>query len=145
MTARVFSFGADRRIRKRREFLRVQRTGRPVRTAHFVLLVAPREQDGPSRLGVVTTRKLGGAVVRNRIKRLCRESFRLQPALVPAGVDLVVIARSGAEKLGLEQVQREWAGVQGPLRKRCEEALRDAKNRPPPVVSPASKGHLSSR
>lgn len=145
MTARAFSFGRDRRIRKRAEFLRVQRDGRPVRTAHFVLLVAARVDEGPSRFGVVTTRKLGGAVVRNRIKRVCRESFRLSPELVPAGVDLVVIARAGAHRLGRADVQREWAGVQGQLRRRCEEALQDAKNRPAPVVSPASKGHLSSR
>ena len=84
-------------------------------TPHFVLLVAPGDPPGaPSRLGLVVTRKIGGAVVRNRIKRVCRACFRTwpEPGLVPArGVDLVVVARSGAGDLGLAEVRAEWSRV----------------------------------
>ena len=49
------------------------------------------------RLGLSVSRKLGGAVVRNRWKRLIREAFRLSRRQLPAGIDLVVIPRQGVE------------------------------------------------
>jgi len=118
-----FSFGRDRRIRKRADFVRVQKDGAAVRTPHFVLLVARRVDDGPSRLGIVTTRKIGVAVVRNRIKRLCRETFRLAPDLLPKNIDLVVIAKEGAGTLALRDVQGEWSRAHAKLRAQCEKVL----------------------
>jgi ribonuclease P protein component len=78
---------------------------------------------GPARLGIVATTKIGNAVVRNRIKRLCRECFRLAPAMLPEGVDFVVIAKAGAGKLGLRDVQAEWAAAAAKLRSQCEKVL----------------------
>jgi ribonuclease P protein component len=124
----VSAFGRDRRIRKRAEFQRVQSIGRRVTTPHFVLLVARGE--GPSRLGLVVTKKIGNAVQRNRVKRLCRACFRTWKDLVPAGVDLVVIAREGAFELKQKDVRDEWARVQGQLRRKAEEALAQ----PPPAT-----------
>ena len=118
-----FSFGRERRIRKRADFLRVQKDGAAVRTPHFVLLVARRADDGPARLGIVTTRKIGVAVVRNRIKRLCRESFRLTPEMLPKNIDLVVIAKEGAGTLKLQDVRDEWARAGAKLRSQCEKVL----------------------
>ena len=103
--------------------MRVQKDGAPVRTPHFVLLVMRRAADGPSRLGIVTTRKIGVAVVRNRIKRLCREAFRLGPSWVPENIDLVVIAKEGAGTLGLRDVQAEWTRAAPKLRSQCEKVL----------------------
>jgi ribonuclease P protein component len=77
----------------------------------------------PPRLGLVVARTIGTAVRRNRVKRLCRECFRTWPDLLPDGVDLVVIARTGAPELCLAQVQGEWRTVQPQLRKRAAEAL----------------------
>ena len=116
-------FGRDRRVRRRADFVRVQKAGRAVRTRNFVLLVARRAQEGPSRLGIVAARTTGNAVVRNRIKRLCRESFRLSPELLPAEIDLVVIAKPGAAKLGLREVQAEWAAAAARLRVECKKVL----------------------
>ena len=63
------------------------------------------------------------AVVRNRIKRLCRETFRLAPDLLPKNIDLVVIAKEGAGTLGLRDVQGEWARAEAKLRAQCEKVL----------------------
>lgn len=101
-----------------------------------MLLVSPREAEpgldeprkAPSRLGVVATRKIGDATMRNRIKRLCRECFRLWPGFVPDGVDLVVIARDGASELTLDRVRDEWSRARPTLLRRCEALLR---TRPP--------------
>lgn len=101
-----------------------QDAGRRVHTPHFVLIVARGpEPSAPSRLGVTVTRKVGSSVRRNRVKRLVREAFRLDPELLPVGIDLVVIAKEGAPTLALADVQSEWAGVRVLLLKRCREAL----------------------
>jgi ribonuclease P protein component len=106
--------------------LRVQAIGQRASTSHFVLLVAAREAEaerGCSRVGFVVTKKIGNAVQRNRIKRVCRECFRMWPELVPDGIDLVVIARSGAAELGLSQVRAEWERARPVLLKRCAAVL----------------------
>ena len=118
-------FGPERRIRRRADFLRVQGIGQRASAPHFVLLVAAREPDasGCSRLGIVVTRKIDNAVQRNRIKRVCRECFRMWPDFVPDGIDLVVIGRSGADELGLAEVRGEWERARPTLLKRCAAVL----------------------
>ena len=102
-------------------------------TPHFTLLVAAQPPPPrPARLGLVVGRRIGTAVHRNRIKRLCRECFRQWPALLPDGVDLVVIAREGAAELRLADVRDEWRAVQGLLKKRATEALARANRREHP-------------
>ena len=117
-------FGPNRRLRKHTEFARAQRLGRRVATRHFTLLVsAQAPPPRASRLGLVVTRKVGVAVARNRIKRLCRECFRSCLELLPEGVDLIVIARQGADELNLGQVKSEWLAVQRRLRTLAAEVL----------------------
>src|SRR5262245_11459574 len=110
-------FSRDRRIRRRADFVRVQSEGARVTTEHFVLLVAAGpDPSAPSRLGLVVTRRIGGAVARNRIKRVCRETFRMWPDLLPPGIDLVVIARAPSQDIGLELVRNEWGRAVASLR-----------------------------
>ena len=130
------AFPRERRLRKRADFLRIQSHSRRVTTPHFVLLVASQPPSlasvaggAPVRLGLVVTRKVGNAVVRNRIKRLCRECFRRWVDLVPPGLDLVVIARAGADGLGLAGVEAEWARAAPQLRRCSQEALAQAGSR----------------
>lgn len=78
------------RIRRRPEFKRVYEGGQKLRLRLMTVMVLPNG-GAASRLGIAATRKLGGAVIRNRAKRLVREVFR--KADVPAGLDIVVIPR----------------------------------------------------
>lgn len=141
-------FGGDRRIRRHDEFARAQRQGRRVSTPHFALLVSAREgspspsdaSPPPARLGLVVSRKIGGAVQRNRVKRVCRECFRAWPDLLPPGVDLVVIARPGAQALGLAAVRSEWQGVASLLKKRASESLALSRKRHHVGASPDGRG-----
>lgn len=75
----------------------------------FIFLVAPgpTQQTSP-RLGITASRRVGNAVVRNRAKRLVREAFRATRALLPAGLDLVVIVRRVPEELSLADVIDEF-------------------------------------
>ena len=124
-------FPKARRLRERAEFTKAKDRGGRVHTRHFLFFVAvgPRP-DAPSRLGITVTRKVGDAVRRNRVKRLVREAFRLDPALVPDGVDVLVIAKEGAPLLGLEEVQAEWRGARSQLQRRAREALTNASTVP---------------
>jgi ribonuclease P protein component len=131
----AFSLGRSRKVRRHADFQRIQSTtahsGRAT-SAHFVFLVARTSgpADGPARLGLVVTRKVGCAVARNRVKRVCRECFRLTPGFVPPGVDLIVIARHGAPALGLAAARDEWRRAQGALRHRTREVLARGPDQP---------------
>jgi ribonuclease P protein component len=90
------SFPKRARLRKRDDFLRVQRVGRRHHTDDFVVLRAPGS--GPSsRIGITVSTRVGDAVVRNRVKRIVREIARAAWRELPAD-DVVVIAKPGAAK-----------------------------------------------
>lgn len=139
MAAARLGLSRGQRIRRRVEFVRIQTGGLRVTTRHFLFLLAAAS--GPAalpRLGVVASRKIGGAVQRNRAKRLVRETFRTSPTLFPSGADVVVIIRSGAPALCLAAVEAELDAVRSLLRRRAAEAIarRVAAPPQPPEVAP---------
>ena len=94
------------RLRRRTEYLRVQRMGKRTHTPSFVIVRHPTGSQGV-RLGITVSSKVGNAVVRNRIKRRVRESFRVRRSAMSSGFDVVVIAKQGAHDLTFSQIERE--------------------------------------
>jgi ribonuclease P protein component len=90
-------FRAKHRIRASRDYARSRSEGRRLGSASFTL-ESTRNPSG-ARLGLVVSRRVGNAVVRNRTKRRIREWFRADAAARASQLDLVVIARPGAAAL----------------------------------------------
>ena len=95
------SFAAADRLHRSAEFLRLQRNGVRFQSPHFVLYAGCLDHEPErSRLGVTVSRRIGNAVVRNRVKRRVRECFRKELRThLPVGTSIVVIARGGAGAL----------------------------------------------
>ncbi len=101
-------FGRTDRLRRPREFAAVNRRGWRTAGPAFVVLGAQRRagevRDPRVRLGITVSRKVGPAVVRNRVKRRVREWFRRSRAGLAPDLDLVVIARRPAAGLSGPEV-----------------------------------------
>lgn len=110
-----------RRLTRSGEFDRVYRDGSSHATRYLVLYSFPRgDEEGPgARLGVSVSRKVGGAVERNRVKRTLREAFWSLGDSLPAGHDFVLVARPEIA----EMIERD--GADG-ARAAIEEALAQA-------------------
>jgi ribonuclease P protein component len=81
--------------------------------------MAPGSSTGLTRLGITVTRKVGNAVVRNRAKRLVRETFRTMVERLPSNIDMVVIVRKALHRLSADDVRSEWANVEHLLLRRA--------------------------
>ena len=91
-----FRFPKTAHLRREADFERVY--ARKCKAADGVLLLFVDRNDlGLTRIGLSVSRKHGGAVVRNRLKRLLREAFRLSQSEFPAGLDLIAIPLTGAQ------------------------------------------------
>ena len=91
-------------LKKNSEFSVVYSRGRSKANKYFIMYALKNDSD-INRLGISVSKKVGNSVVRHRIKRLIKESYRLHEEMFNSGLDIVVIARSGAADLGFKNVE----------------------------------------
>jgi ribonuclease P protein component len=102
------------RLSRSADFERAYRQGRSHANRHFVVYAFPREGGKQARLVLSVSRRVGAPTPRNRVKRLVREAFAAEAGVIPAGHDVVIVARPTARELA------ERDGLQG-----VREALRE--------------------
>jgi len=100
------SFGRENRISKRVDFWKDRGRRKRFDTEHFMVVLRKNNKD-VKRLGLVVGKKVGGAVSRNRIKRLVREFFRVNKENMPESSDLIVLAKENIEIKGYREVFEE--------------------------------------
>ena len=101
------SYQYSKRIKKRKDYLFTQESGRKWSTTHFLLSATPAKSSN-SRLGVTVTRKASKkAVLRNKLKRRIREVFRRLYSYILEPHDIVVIAKNGATECSYKEIKYE--------------------------------------
>ena len=93
-------------LKKTRDFSVVYQKGRSVANRTLVLYVLRKKDSDRNRLGISVNKKVGNSVVRHRLTRLVRESYRLHESEFDRGVDLIVLVRPGAKESDFFTVER---------------------------------------
>lgn len=105
----------EQRIKRSRDFQRARETGRRIVSGCLIFNWVETGPGHAPRIGIVTTRKLGGAVVRSRARRLLREAFRHHQQQFNRPVDLILVARSSI-------VAKDFAAVENDFRSAAQRA-----------------------
>ena len=103
-----FSFPKSRRLTRASEYERVKRNGSVRKGELLMLSVVPVENSGCCRVGFVTSRRLGSAAVRNRVRRCLREIVRKHQHHLREGFWIVLVARKDAAIAGYRALEHEW-------------------------------------
>ena len=99
----------SRRIANRSDFQRVRTDGKSISGKFLVLgYLQDDSLSEPFRLGLITTRKLGNAVIRNRVRRRIRGIFQRLGDRLVSGYWIVIVARNAAAHATSEQLEKEW-------------------------------------
>jgi len=106
------TFSRDDRLRKRTEFEACYASGVRVSGRHLVLFLRSDPAASRPRIGISVSKRVGDAVVRNRVKRRLRELFRrTRAALLDRPVEIAVNARPSAAKAPFEELSRDYAST----------------------------------
>jgi len=99
------------RLRKNEQFQEVFQKGNSAANKQFVLYSAKQEGQAAFRAGISVSKKIGNAVIRNRVKRLIREALSRLESKIPSGLDLIIIARPGVEAMSLDAIEQSLVHV----------------------------------
>lgn len=91
-------------LKKNRQFQFVYKNGKSYANKCLVMYVKENGTDR-NRIGISVSKKVGNSVVRHRVTRLVRESYRLHEAVFNSGLDIVVVARAGAASVGYSAIE----------------------------------------
>ncbi len=91
-------------LKKNHQFQFVYKNGRSYANKYLVMYIRENSTE-KNRLGISVSKKVGNSVVRHRITRLVRESYRLHEAVFNSGLDIVVVARMSAASVGYEEIE----------------------------------------
>ena len=91
-------------IKKTREYQKVYKRGKSFANKYLVMYILKNERT-ENRLGISVSKKVGNSVVRHRLTRLIRESYRLNKDLFIKGIDIVIVARTGAKDIDYSKVE----------------------------------------
>ena len=91
-------------LKKNRQFQSVYKSGKSYANKYLVMYVKENGTGG-NRIGISVSKKVGNSVVRHRITRLVRESYRLQEAMFNSGLDIVIVVRKNAVSVGYAEME----------------------------------------
>jgi|ERR1041385_6380674 len=103
-----FAFARARRLTRASEYERVKQEGFARGGKLLTVSVAPVENSGPCRVGFVTSRRVGNAVARNRVRRRLREIVRHHQHQLRDGFWMVLVARKDAATADYRALEHEW-------------------------------------
>ncbi len=105
-SSRGFGLAKEDRVRHSSEYRRIMAKGARHRTRYFTIRTL-ENRDGRTRIGIAVSKKVGKAHVRNRVKRMLKEYFRLNRDKFPKNLDMVFVANTKAAALGTGELRRE--------------------------------------
>ena len=108
MAARDLSFPRSRRLTRAAEFRQVRESGKKLGGDFVAISVLDTQTAAPFRSGIITSRKIGGAVVRNRTRRRLREVVRRNQRAIRPGIWIVTIARPRAATATYHELEQDW-------------------------------------
>ncbi len=91
-------------LKKNYEFQSVYRNGKSYANKYLVMYVKENGAE-KNRIGISVSKKVGNSVVRHRVTRLVRESYRLHEAMFNSGLDIVIVARKSAATAGYDEIR----------------------------------------
>ena len=101
-------FPKSARLFRASEFQRMRGEGAAIHGKFMLLSVLPQAATGSARIGIITSRRVGGAVERNRVRRRLREIVRAELAHLLPGAWLVIVARHRAVEAEFAELREEW-------------------------------------
>jgi ribonuclease P protein component len=107
----AFTVQNELRLKKREDFSKIYRTGKSVANFQFVLYYREQSIRPTFRLGISASKKLGNAVVRNRLRRSVKEIWRLHQENILQNYDYVVIVRKAAVNMDYHQMEKSMLHV----------------------------------